>query len=185
MNIDIQQEKISIGARYDVLVDGQQSHSAASRFPRIRAVIDLVTTPSRAQTLTIRRRFALFKADYDIVLPDGKVAQFRTQSYWQKHFQCTCGADNYDIYGHRGRKFSVYKNDVQVAWWERNSITFFKGDSYRIVTESGPVHLMVIAFCLIIDNYSNSDGSSNMITINFGSLIGGARPFDPSWAPRA
>jgi uncharacterized protein YxjI len=183
MDIEIHQEKISLGDRYAVFSGGVQTHSAAARFPRIRAVIDLARFDSGEGLLTIQRRFAFFKAQYDISFPDGTFAFFETLSYWQKHFQCTRGETIFDIYGHRGRRFSVFKNGVQVGWWERNSITWFKGDSYKLVADKSNDNALIIAFCLIIDNYSNSDRSRNMVTINFGSLMPGAKSFDPGWQP--
>jgi len=116
MEIDINQKKISIGDKYQIFIDGQQRFRAAAKLFRLLSEIELYEGDSEFPRMRIKRRFNLIAAKYDITKYDGNVYEFRTRSFWKGHFQCICDGDMYDIYAHRGRKYSVYKNDLQVAW---------------------------------------------------------------------
>ena len=88
--------------------------------------------------MTIRKRFSFFKAMYDITRWDNNVLEFRTISFWRSQYQCQVGKDMYGIYGHRGRKYSIYKNDQQVAWWDKEAVSWFAGDN-QVLPEQCPV----------------------------------------------
>ena len=68
--------------------------------------------------------------------------------------QCRVGPDLYLIYGHRGRKYSIFKNDIQGAWWDRKAVTWFAGDNYKIIADKDCDIDLIISFCLIVDNFS-------------------------------
>lgn len=89
----------------------------------------------------------------------------------------------FDIYGHRGRKYSVYKNDKQVAWWNKQSVTWFEGDNYKIIADYNSDYELIMAFCLIIDNHSRNDNNVRTVTIDFGHIGPQVKKFDPTWQP--
>ncbi|MDP4151038.1 MAG: hypothetical protein Q8932_12025 [Bacteroidota bacterium] len=182
MRIDINQQKISLGERYDVFIDGQASYRASSSLFRILRVINLYTVDGDQPLLTIKRRWSFIIKKYDIVRK-GELYRFRVVKFWRRHLQCAVGKDLYDIYGHRSRKFSVYKNDVQVAWWEESRVTWFKGDNYAMLADNDGDREMLIAFCLIIDD-SHSRKKHGAVNIHLGYIGPEDRPFNPSWTPK-
>jgi uncharacterized protein YxjI len=184
MEIDINQKKISIGDKYQVFIDGSQTHYAAAKIFRIFSEINLFDLNSDFPLMIIKRRFAFFVAKYDITKKDGGVFQFITKSFWKAHFQCACGSDVYDIYGHRGRKYSVYKNDRQVAWWDKKAVTWFNGDNYKIIADKDCDKLWIISFCLTVDNYASNDKEKKTVNFNIGRIGPQVRKFDPSWQPK-
>jgi len=184
MEIDINQKKISIGDKYQVFTDGIHTHHAASKIFRIFSEINLFDLNSDFPLMTIKRRFAFFLAKYDITKKEGTAYQFITKSFWKAHFQCICGTDLYDIYGHRGRKYSVYKNDRQVAWWDKKAVTWFAGDNYKITADKDCDRVLIISFCLTIDNYASNDKEKKTVNFNIGRIGPQARKFDPSWLPK-
>ncbi|HLL43399.1 MAG TPA: hypothetical protein VK369_09685 [Segetibacter sp.] len=184
MEIDINQKKIAIGDKYKIFIDGQPTHTASTELFRLFAVVNLFNITGNRHRLTINKRHAWFKAKYDIRRHDNNVLVFQTKSFWKKHFQCRYDSGLYDIYGHRGRKYSVFKNDEQVAWWNKQKVTWFEGDNYKIIAENNSDYELIIAFCLIIDNYSSNDKGNNTITIDFGHIGPQARPFDSTWQPK-
>lgn len=184
MEIDINQNKIAIGDKYKIFIDGKPTHTATSELFKLFAVVNLFNITGNGHRLTINKRFWWFNAKYEITRHDNTVLVFHTKSFWKNHFQCHYDADLYDIYGHRGRKFSVYKNDKQVAWWNKQKVTWFEGDNYKIIADNNCDYDLIITFCLIIDNYSSNDSSNNTVTIDFGNIGPQARLFDSTWQPK-
>jgi hypothetical protein len=132
--------------------------------------------------LTIKRRFAFFLAKYTITLSDGATLLFQTKSFWKGHYRCDHGGDRYDIYRHTGRKCSIYCNYRQIAWLDKKAVTWFNGDNYTIVADRNCNKELVIAFCLILDNYK-SDGNKRTLNIDIGRLGPQAKKFDKYWVP--
>lgn len=182
MEIVIDQKKIAIGDKYNIFINQQASHYASRQLIQLLAEIFLFDKEQGAPILKINKRFYWFKAKYDIRVADGAVFPFRTKSYWKRHYQCQADKDCYDIYGHRGRKYSVYKNNVQIAWWKKGVITWFEGDHYIMQANDDSSAPLLIAFCLILDNMEGHHGE-NAFTINIGHVGFQAKKFDPKWLP--
>lgn len=185
MEIDINQRKISIGDKYQIFTNGQQTHTATRALLQLLPEINLFENSfGGSARMTINKRFSLFKATYDITRWDNNIIKFRTKSYWKLYYQCQCGADTYDIYGHRGRKYSIYKNDKQVAWWNKKAVTWFAGDNYKIIADKDCDVNLIISFCLIVDNFSSDDHDGNTVTYDFGNIGFQVKKFDDSWQPK-
>jgi len=183
MEININQKKITIGDKYQIFIDGQQTHAAAAKFFRLFPEINLVELNSSSTVITLKKKFALFVAKYDITRLDNSFLEFKTKSFWKSHFECVSGTDTYDIYGHRGRKYSVYKNNTQVAWWDKKAVTWFNGDNYTIIANNNCDYNLIISFCLIVDNYKSNDSEKSTLNIDVGRIGPQAKKFDPSWEP--
>jgi uncharacterized protein YxjI len=184
MRIDINQNKISIGDKYKIFINERQEYYATSELFNILAVINLFKSEYEAARLRIEKQWSFLKPKYNIVVNDHNPLEFRAKSFWYLRYQCQSGRDLYEIYGHRGRKYSVYKNDIQVAWWEKKAVTWFGGDNYTIFADSDSEYELIMAFCLIIDNYSSNDNEGNAVSIDFGNIGGQVRKFNPGWEPK-
>jgi uncharacterized protein YxjI len=184
MEIDINQKKISIGDKYQIFIDGQQTHFASRKLWRLMPEINLSKIGDDSPRMTINKRLSWFRAKYDITRWDGGVLEFRTKSFWKHYYQCQSGSDNYGIYGHRGRKYSIYKNDVQVAWWNKKAVTWFAGDNYKIAADKDCDVDLIISFCLVVDNFSSDDHDGNTVTFNVGNIGFQAKKFDENWLPK-
>ena len=185
MDIDINQKKISMGDKYQIFIDGQQRYSASRQLLQLLPEINLFETNAGGRArVTINRRLSWFKAKYDITRWDNNVFQFRTKSVWKLHYQCQFGPDIYDIYGHRGRKYSIYKNDIQVAWWDKKAVSWFAGDNYKITAEKDCDIDLIISFCLIADNFLNIDNDGNTVTYDLGNIGFQDKKFNNTWHPK-
>ena len=184
MVIDINQKKIAFGDKYRIYINGEQKFSASSALISLLPSIYLFIDGKRSARLTIDKQWSWFKTKYRIGLWDGDSIYFTTASFWKLHYQCQDGADLYDIYGHKGRKYSVYKNDVQVAWWDKEMVSWFEGDNYRIVADDDCNYELVIGFCLIIDSQYSNDDDGNTVTVDFGNVGPQAKEFDHLWRPK-
>lgn len=183
MEIDINQQKISIGDKYKIFINGEQTHYASRKLLSLLPVVNLYALTSERPRMTINKLFSVFKAKYDITRWDNQVLSFRTQSFWKPQYTCQVGNDSYSVYGHRGRKYSVYKNDQQVAWWDKNAVSWFAGDNYKITADSDADIELLMSFCLVVDNFASDDHDGNMINIDLGNLFEG-RKFNRDWQPK-
>jgi uncharacterized protein YxjI len=184
MEIDINQNEIAIGDKYKIFIDGQLSHTASTELFKLFAVVNLFDITGNGHRLAINKRHLWFKAKYEITRHDNSILAFQTKSFWKNHYQCHDDASRYDIYGHRGRKYSVFSNDKQIAWWNKQKVTWFEGDNYKIIADNNCDYELLIAFCLIIDNYRSNHNGNNTITVDFGNIWPQARPFDSTWLPK-
>ncbi len=184
MEININQNKLSIGDKYQIFTNGNQTHHAVAKLFRLFAEINLYELGNSVALMVIKKRFAFFVVSYDITTLDGAVIELRTISFWKAHYQCQFGTDFYDIYRHRGRKCSIYKNDKQVAWWDKEAVTWFNGDNYRIVADNNCNTNVIIALCLAMDNYANNDKEKSSVNFDIGRLGPQAKSFDNTWQPK-
>ncbi len=184
MEIDINQKKISIGDKYQVFTGGKLTHTASRELFHLFPVVKLYEAGTGSLQATINKRFAWLKAKYDITRANGSVLEFRTVSFWKNQYQCRCGGDMYELYGHRGRKYSIFRNNVQVGWWDKKAVSWFAGDNYKITTDGHADADLLVTFCLIIDNFKSDDHDGNVVNYDLGNLFFEARKFDDTWQPR-
>jgi uncharacterized protein YxjI len=184
MEIDINQKKISIGDKYQIFIDAQQTHTASRKILQLLAEINLFKDGDSRPRMTINKRFAWFKAKYDITRWDNDILPFRTVSFWKSTYQCQSGPNSYEIYGHKGRKYSIYKNGTQIAWWDKKAVTWFAGDNYKIIADKDCDIDLIISFCLIIDNFSSEKHDGKTVTYDFGKIGFQAKKFDNTWQPK-
>ena len=184
MEIDINQQKLAVGAKYHIFINRQPTHLAIQHLLQVRRTVALFAgTLDTRPRWSFRQQWTWFSTRYQLVRWDRNVFEFRTESSWKSHYRCRYGADVYDIYGHRGTKCSVYKNDYQIAWWQHARVTWFAGDNYKIwANEDSDVELLIV-FCLILDESASSGEELNTITLNLGSIGPQARVFDQTWQP--
>jgi uncharacterized protein YxjI len=185
MEININQKKISIGDKYKIFIEDQEVYAASTKLFKLLSEINLFETGGGNPKMTMNKKWSWLKPGYDLTRWDGSLLEFRTVSFWKHHYQCQSGNDYYDVYGHKGRKYSVYKNDTQIAWWEKKRVTWFAGDNYKIIANSTCDRELLISFCLVIDNYFSDDHDGNTVTINIGSIGPQAKKFDPNWEPKS
>lgn len=184
MRIDINQKKIAIGDKYQIFIEGQPAYRASNELFRLLAVINLYKDEDSKARLTIHKEWFFWKPKYTIHLHDNQTVGFRADSWWKMHYQCHRSPNIYHIYGHRGRKFSIYKDHTQVAWWEKKAVSWFDGDNYIITADQDCDIELIIAFCLIIDNHKSKRHGDNAVSYDIGNIGGQVREFDPHWKPK-
>ena len=184
MRLDINQKKIAIGDKFQIYIEGNPAYKASSELFRFLSVINLFRIDDSRARLSIHKQWFLWKPKYTIQLPDHGTVEFRADSWWEMHYQCHCSPDMYHIYGHRGRKYSVYRNTTQVAWWEKEAVSWFEGDNYTIMADHDCNVELILAFCLIIDNHKSKRHGENAVSYDIGNLGGQVKEFDPGWRPK-
>jgi len=183
MRIDINQKKIAFGNKFTIVRNGETILRAASKLFRILSVTELFQLNSELPWGTIRRRLAFFNAKYDIEIMNQPTFHFNTISWWKNHHQCKAGNNTYDVYGHRGRKYSIFKNGEQIAYFNKEAVTFFEGDNYMLQTNDDADHFLLVCIVLTIDNYRSNNKNDSAINIDIGHIFQ-AKKFDQSWQPK-
>ena len=185
MEIGINQKKISICAKYKIFIDGQQTYIASTKPFRLLSEINLFELACGSPKYTIKKKLTFFKIAFDLTKWDNNVFEFRTKKIWKKSYYCQVGQDFYEIFGHKGRKYSVYKNNAQIAYWDKVAVSWFNGDNYKIITDKDSDYELIISFCLIIDNYFSKNNNGNTVTIDFGNIGPQDKKFNPVWKPNS
>lgn len=191
MEIEINKKKIRNkimipqGFKYDIYCQEKQIRFARSQLQVLWFMthIYLCSIEGAQSLLTLARRFSIFRTNYDIQFNSGRIAKFRTILVWKGHYQCKYANEIYDIYSHRGRKYSVYKNNSQIAWWDQKSVMWFEGNNYKILADDDCDIDIIISFFLIIDDWSSNNSDSATVTIDFGYIGPQAKEFNPHWRP--
>jgi len=182
MEIKVQQEKISIAReKYDILVDGHIKYKAATPL-LLGHTMKIFEVDSKEPVVILQGIIKALEANikYEIIRGNDTY-YFTTKDMARLHYHCQVGSDDYEIFGHTGRKFSVYKNGTQIAWWKSNKLKIFKGDNYTILCNWDVDVELVASFCLILD-FEQSE-NNGLIGINPEQLVLNEKPFDADWQP--
>ncbi|WP_341225510.1 hypothetical protein [uncultured Arcticibacterium sp.] len=184
MEIDINQRKISIGAEYNIHLDGKGAFNARKELFTILSEINLFNKTQGKSRYQLNQKWAWFKTSYDLIRYDNNIFQFRTKNLWKLHYECQVAGDLYEIFGHRGRKHSIYRNDKQIAWWDKEAVSWFSGDNYRLIADNDSDIELLISFCLIMDNVKSQNKKGNTVTVDLGHIGFQAKEFNPNWRPK-
>lgn len=182
MIIDIHQKKIALGAKYEIVQKEKTILFAASRLFRFLSEINLFRASDEQGIAQIKRKLSFFKALYTITMSSGSEILFYMVLFWRNHYRCEYRGKTYDIYGHRGRKFSIYKGGKQIAWFEKKAISYFEGDNYRITANDDADVTLLVSFVVVIDNYRSRRHNRGIVNFDIGNIFQ-ARVFDESWRP--
>ncbi len=179
--IQISQRKVSIGDKYTISVNGQQVLKCARTIFKIYPRLTVSPIHGGPPVFEIEQRIAMFFQAAFVFTFGQNQYELSTVSWWNRHFQIHMGKDVFDIYGHRGRKVSIFLNGRQIAWFQSSAVTFFSGDEYNIHADAQVSIDWLIAIALMWDSAFNRR-SRSMINIKFGWLFQ-AKAFDKSWVP--
>src|SRR5436190_1505746 len=135
MIITIKQHKASIGDGYDIYTNEKRTLSAYTEILTMDTIINLSEYGSDRAILSVEKMFSLFGPVY-IIKRNGNEYMFDSVSWFKGHYKCVVGDTTYNIYGHFDNKYSVYKDEDQIAYWEGQSITFMEGDKYQLYADN-------------------------------------------------
>ena len=148
-----------------------------------RKIIHLYLKRDLIERINIFKSFYFFKPDYKIELPDGNRIKFKTMSIWRTYFQCILENDIYELFSHKGRKLSIYKNGIQIGLCRKEAVTILAADIYNLTLDSDADVELVISFILILDNMNSRNGG-NLFTIDLGIIFKEYRKLDSGWKPK-
>ncbi len=181
MRITINQEPIALlkGYKFDIHVDGKKKYEAQGIFTEGLIVKGL----DGNELFRLVVQFNWFKPKVHVKFMGGTIAYYSTISLWKKHYRLDFENDRYDIYGHSKRRASIYRNDVQIAWYQKDAVAVLSGDNYHATCDDGINEHVIIALMLIRDMTKPAKNKST-VNIDGGSLGPFKKKFDPNWQPK-
>lgn len=183
MQIDIKQENFSFVNEYRIYVNERLSYIAKRHiFSFFLSNFNLFREDGMTILLSIHQKFKFFLAHY-IIKRNNKEYVFRTIGLWSVYYVCEVENDRYEIYPHKGRKISIYKNGSQIGYYDQNLISFFEGDKFTFIGNNNIDKELIISFLIIIDNHRESFDNRNLINFNFGNLFFEEKAFNQNWQP--
>ena len=182
MKINIKQQKISFGSQYNIFLEKNEKYYAETDMFS-RKIIHLYLKENLNERINIYKSFYFFTPDYKIELSDGNRIKFKTMSIWRTHFQCILENDIYELFSHRDRKLSIYKNGIQIGLCKKEAVSILAGDNYNLILDFNADVELLISFILILDNMNSRNGG-NLFTIDLGIIFKEYREFDCDWKPK-
>lgn len=183
MIININQHKISVGSKYDIFINRVKKYYGEQKIFKLFAEIHLFMEESKEKAFIVKKKMFLIYPTYVLTDNQGKEAVLEMKSYWKTHYQCTYNHKVYDIYAHRRRKCSVFENGKQIAWWDKEAVSWFAGDNYTITANDNANAEVLISCCLAYDNYTNKSKDKGMFNVDIGNMIFQKQAFDKNWEP--
>ena len=192
MKLNIEKRSASIGYDYEVTQNNENIFTAVSEKFLGFLNIKVWSNNWREQIVKIKnKRFTLLKPRYRIYYQNRKL-DFRTISWYKRHFQFEYNESVYEIYGHHKTwKYSVYLNSNQIAWWDKKTKISQGPDLFEIDMNDNCNKELIVSFCLILDNLIeicigergdlfHGDGTVSLGFNKFGEI----KAFDKSWTPK-
>lgn len=181
MDIIIQQRTWSFKSKYDISCEVGNFYAEKKSFSLSNKV--KLFDASGTLIASIQGYFSFFKIKQDFIISD-KVFHFRTENFWTGVFSCKYKNEKYKLLRHKGSNYSVFEKDNQIACFDKNAISFGKGDVYNAKANSDVNLPLILCLILSVDvtenESSNNDGS---FSIDFGNVGPEDRPFDLLWKP--
>jgi len=183
MEINLVQKRTFLSEQFSIYTDGMQTHRSQRKqlFFSFRGEIKLFDYHNDIRFI-LSSQSSGFKISYSLIRYDKRSFYLKTSSLFKSHYQCQVDDNLYDIYGHTGLKYSVYKNDSQVAWWDSDSAVWFDGKKHYIISDDDCDVELIISICLII--VGESSNRSSTLSFDFGHIGPQTRKFDDTWIPR-
>lgn len=181
MRITIKQHIISFGSQYKIFVDKKEELYAETDM-LTKAIIN-VYKPDHLETyFRILKSLYFNYPKYKVEMPNGERLKLESKNLWKTRYQLKKGNDVYDLYCHKGRKVSIFQNHKQIAYWEKEAISYVAGDNYEIVANKDSEKELLIAFCLILDHI-HSRGTGSVFNVDFGLIFKEQKRFNEKWKP--
>lgn len=117
MDVSIQEKSFSFGVQYTIETPEKTLH-ANKKILSLLTHIDLFSA-SDSLLATISGE-SLLRSIYSIQLTDGTSYVFRREKLWKGVFACEGEGETYHLYTHKGLRYSIFKNDAQIASLRRS-----------------------------------------------------------------
>jgi uncharacterized protein YxjI len=183
MNVEIIENSLSLDNEYFIGVNGKKHYSVQGFWDHY----DLFTRDSK-RVLSIFKKVLTLSPAFDIYFNNEfsykrqEALMFRTKSYFKNSFFLLWDSDIYTIYAHKDLKFSIYKNDIQIAGISQERWSILSQDNFSIDYNRDEDLEIIVAFTIILDlMYGNKKGS--LISRNFGVWIE-EKEYDLTWQPK-
>jgi len=185
MNIEVRQQKLAVGDRYEVFIDGDLKYYVISSLFKIFFSELQIFDLSENRVALIEQKFDWFKLKYKVNIYYLSAFEINTKRIFAMEYEAKISNDTYLITRHAGLKISVFKNGTQIARASKNYFTWFEGDIYNMEAENNADPLILISFIITIDNFFyNNKANKGIFDLKFGNLGIFSNKFDNDWKPK-
>jgi uncharacterized protein YxjI len=181
VDLTIKEQKVSFTSEYDITTPKDNYYARK----KILSVVDQleVQLAGGAHVARIEGQFSPLHSRHTFLFQDGRNYEFACDKLWTQVYKCEGNGETYWLYQHKGLKFSLFKDDHQIAALEKNRVVFGGGNEYLIQMDADADVLVTMCIALTI-NTLEYDDDDNTVTIDFGSIGPEERPYDPTWQPQ-
>jgi hypothetical protein len=181
MEITIEQRIWAIGAKFDIETPAG-SYSASKNFFSVLTGFQ-ISDPQDQIIAQLRSSFSFFRPQFTITLADGRNYLLANQSFLTGTYTCEGNNEKYVIYSHRGRQFSVFKNEQQIAAFAHQAVTMFNGNVIDIRADDNVDIGLLVSIVLCIEAPQDQNNGQQGVSFDIGKIGPEERPLDPSWQP--
>jgi hypothetical protein len=123
----------------------------------------------------------LSKATYRIEIHKEHIQiNVKAVNYHKGHWTFNINGDKYDFYFHSGHKKSLFKNDKQVAKYNKGQVQFWTNDSGYVIANNNESKLLLLSLFIMFDmgEYMGAD-----VNVDLGKLNNGVIENNEHWTP--
>ena len=188
MEIRIHQEIFSLpnSGRYKIFENDKLKFIAKNKLWDFDSTTVFLYDLNEIEILQVSRNYNWFKSwvipEFFIRYTNFHQIEIKTISIFKRHFQAIDNTDLYDMYEHRGRKLSLFKNDRQIATIKYKGFSVLNENEYLISANDNESVKMLSSFCLMIYIFKNN-GKKGIVNFTFGYLGSEKMKFDNEWKP--
>lgn len=186
MVVQIKQNSVSINDSYTIFVDGALKYIAESKLFKLKTNIGIFQKDAEKSIIEIRKNSIEKKANYAIVdFRNEKIYEFEDINNIKLKYRCEIKDDFYTINGNPQNKFSIFKNNFQIAYFQKSFSIVGEGNFYELICDDDAEIIILISFVLCIDNnLKNFSINRNPFAIDFGFFGQMLDKFDENWKPK-
>jgi hypothetical protein len=180
MDVVIQERKFAFATEYDISGAGHN----------LRARKEFLSFPARIQVglasermVTLQGRFSLIRRKYNFHFADGRDYAFQCEKIRKGVYVCKRGQEAYRLYQHRGLKYSVFRNEEQIAAVTRNRFVAVGGSRFDIRMNRDADLAMVVSMVLAMNTSDGNDHFDASTAIEHERRGSEDKKFDAAWQP--
>ena len=177
MNLEIRRQRYLFNFRSNIFVEDILTYIVCRKFWTWTPLISIMS-PETGQTIITVKQERWLKKRFLIIREEQRF-NYIPMAFWKQGYSCQVTEDIYEVYCQKGFKFSVYKNKIQIGWWEKGSQAILDPIEYEMLADNDVDKEILVGLCLVTDILQRPSGG-----INLGTLTSAEIPFDPNWQPR-
>ena len=171
------------GRKYIVSIDGEKKYEIERRAFSAKGVYEIKDYDTLKEVGIFRNKLMSLKADTEIIIGE-KEFHFKQESVKSMKYFCeniNAPEEKYLIQAHHGHTTSIFKNQNQVAWWDKKRFVILEGNKYKIEMNFDEDPILFSAFAVLVDNYRISITIGGDIGWEMGNMGKGLTNRNENW----
>ena len=182
MNVTIQEQAVSLSANYEISAPNQELRAHKAMFS-LTARIGL-TRADGTEVATLDGQLSPVRHRWEFHFTDGRTYAYHCEKVWKGTYVCSgSGGESYRLYQHHGLRFSIFRDESQIAAFTKNRLVVGDGNRYDIRMNGDADVALLTSMILALNTSDGDDNNRSSVTVNFGNIGPEDRKFDESWEP--